>query len=328
MDAAERGKYIDLYRSMVTIRKFELMVERLHLEGILPGLKHLYVGEEAVAVGVCAALEADDYLVSTHRGHGHLIAKGAEVHKIMAELYGKKTGYSKGKGGSMHIADIERGILGTNGIVSGGIPIAGGAALSAKMRGTTQITVCFFGDGGANEGIFHESLNIAGAWKLPILFICENNQYAISTAQERVSAVTCMAERAASYGMPGVVVDGMNVLAVREASWEAAARAREGAGPTLIECNTYRLIGHYAGEGSRGDSYRSGSEFEKWKTRCPIRQFRELLLSQAGVPASELEGLEQSVEGLIDEAVEFAAKSPYPEPRDALEDLFLAKGAR
>jgi pyruvate dehydrogenase E1 component alpha subunit len=317
-----REKLLEMYRKMVKIRKFEMKVEQLHLQGVLPGLKHLYMGEEAVAVGVISNLKEDDYIASTHRGHGHLIAKGGDIRKMMAELYGKKTGYCKGKGGSMHISDINIGILGANGIVGANIPIAGGAALSIKFRGTCQVAVSFFGDGGANEGIFHEGINLASVWKLPVIFVCENNLYAISTHQPMVTAIPDIGDRATSYGIPKFIVDGMDVLAVYEAAGEAITRAREGKGPSLIECKTYRFRGHYVGEGSRELTYRSQEELENWEERCPIKRFQSKLMKKNILTPSLVNQINHQIDREIEEAVEFAEQSPYPEPQEALDDLF------
>lgn len=319
----EREKLLEMYEKMVRIRKFEVKVEELHLEGKLPGLKHLYIGEEAVAVGVISALRENDYIASTHRGHGHCIAKGSDIKKMMAELYGKKTGYCKGKGGSMHISDIDIGILGANGIVGANIPIAGGAALSAKLRGTNQVAVSFFGDGGANEGIFHEGINLASAWKLPVIFVCENNQYAISTHQSRVTAISNMGDRASSYGIPKFIVDGMDVLTVHRAANKAVRWAREGKGPTLIECKTYRFRGHYVGEGSRELSYRAEEELEEWEKRCPVEKFKSELIAKNILTCSLAKEISDKIDGEIEDAVKFAEEGPYPDPQEALDDLFF-----
>ncbi len=324
----EKEKLLEMYEKMVRIRKFEMKVEALHIQGILPGLKHLYIGEEAVAVGVMSALREDDYIASTHRGHGHCIAKGSDIKKMMAELYGKKTGYCKGKGGSMHISDINLGILGANGIVGANIPIAGGAALSIKLRGTDGVAVSFFGDGGANEGIFHEGINLASAWKLPVIFVCENNQYAISTHQLRVTAISNMGDRASSYGIPKFVVDGMDVLAIHQAAGKAVKWAREGKGPTLIECKTYRFKGHYVGEGSRELSYRSEEELEEWKKRCPIEKFKSELIEKNILTCSLTKKIGDKIDSEIEEAVKFAEESPYPDPQEALDDLFFEGALR
>lgn len=319
----EKGKLLEMHEKMVKIRKFEMKVEQLHLQGILPGLKHLYIGEEAVAVGVISNLRKDDYIASTHRGHGHLIAKGGDIKKMMAELYGKKTGYCKGKGGSMHISDINLGILGANGIVGANIPIAGGAALSAKLGGTDQIAVSFFGDGGANEGIFHEGINLASVWKLPVIFICENNLYAISTHQPMVTAIPNIGDRASSYGIPSFIVNGMDVMAVYEAANKAVIRARDGKGPTLIECKTYRFKGHYVGEGTRELTYRSRKELEEWEKRCPIKRFQSKLIDENILTQSLVKQINYQIDSEIEEAVKFAEQSPYPEPQEALDDLFF-----
>lgn len=319
----EKEKLLEMHEKMVRIRKFEMKVEELHLQGILPGLKHLYIGEEAVAVGVISALRKDDYIASTHRGHGHLIAKGSDIKKMMAELFGKKTGYCKGKGGSMHISDINLGILGANGIVGANMPIAGGAALSAKLRGTDQVAVSFFGDGGANEGIFHEGINLASIWKLPVIFVCENNLYAISTHQPTVTATPNVGDRASSYGIPKFIVDGMEVMAVYEATNKAVAWAREDKGPTLIECKTYRFRGHYVGEGSRELTYRPRKELEEWEKRCPIKRFESLLTEKNILTQSLVNQIDHQIDSEIEEAVKFAEQSPYPDPQEALDDLFF-----
>lgn len=317
---------LGMYEKMVRIRKFELKVEELHTQSILPGLKHLYIGEEAVAVGVTSCLRDDDYIGSTHRGHGHLIAKGGDMKLMMAELYGKKTGYCKGKGGSMHIADFNLGILGANGIVAANIPIVGGAALSIKMRGTNQVAVSFFGDGGANEGLFHEGANLASVWKLPAIFVCENNQYAISTSQLKATAIPDIAQRAKAYDIPGHLVDGMDVFAVYNAAKKAVKRAREGEGPSLIECKTYRFRGHYVGEGSRTFTYRSKTDLKKWQERCSITRFGDILLREGFLTDDVIDDINRKIDEKIDEAVRFADESPYPAPENALEDLFVEEG--
>jgi pyruvate dehydrogenase E1 component alpha subunit len=304
---------------MLKIRHFENRVKELFAAGEIPGFVHLYLGQEAIAAGVCATLNQDDYITSTHRGHGHIIAKGADMKYMMAELYGKATGYNKGKGGSQHIAWPGLGILGANGIVSGGIPIATGAAMSAKLRKSGQVAVAFFGDGASNEGAFHESLNIAAAFNLPVVYVCENNLYGVGTRQSRVRKIEDIADRASGYGMPGLVVDGNNVLAVYEASLEAVKRARMGEGPTLIECKTYRWRTHFEGE---PDTYRPPEEVEAWMRREPIAPYRRHLIEQGIISASEADALEQRVIAQVDEAVEFARTSPFPAPESALEDLW------
>lgn len=310
-----------IYRQMVTIRVFEETAASLMDQGKLVGEVHCYAGQEASGVGVCAALRPDDYITSTHRGHGHVIAKGADVKLMMAELFGRRTGLCKGKGGSMHVADVSLGILGANGIVAGGIPIATGAALSAQVQGTGQVAVCFFGDGASNEGAFHESLNLASVWKLPVIFVCENNKYHEFSASAPATAGTIHG-RAAAYDIPGIHVDGQDVLAVREAAVEAVARARSGVGPTLIETDTYRYYGHFIGEESLFPPYRSQEEIEEWKRRDPIALFRTSLVQQGLASESELDAVDDEVKAAIEEAVAFAEASPWPKPEEALEDVF------
>jgi TPP-dependent pyruvate/acetoin dehydrogenase alpha subunit len=308
-----------MFERMLKIRHFEERVRDLFAKGEMPGFVHLYLGEEAIAVGVCANLNDSDYITSTHRGHGHIIAKGGEMRLMMAELYAKSTGYNKGKGGSMHIAWPKLGILGANGIVGGGIPIATGAAMSAKLRKSGQVTACFFGDGATNEGTFHESLNIASAFALPIVYICENNLYAVGTRQSQVRKIEDIADRATGYGMPGVVVDGNDVLAVYEATNEAVKRARIGEGPTLIECKTYRWRPHFEGE---PDTYRPPEEVAAWIAREPIAPYRMKLIEQRVMTEDEVQNIEAEVLRELDEAVEFARQSPLPLPESALEDLW------
>jgi pyruvate dehydrogenase E1 component alpha subunit len=313
-------KLIFMYEQMVRIRYFEERVKDLFAAGEMPGFVHLYLGQEAIASGVCATLNDDDYITSTHRGHGHIIAKGGELSKMMAELYGKVTGYNKGKGGSMHIAWPELGILGANGIVSCGIPIATGAALSAKYRNSSQVTVCFFGDGASNEGAFHESLNAASAFDLPIVYVCENNLYAVGTRQSKVRKIEDIADRAPSYSMPGVVVDGNDVVAVYEVAKEAVERARAGEGPTLVECKTYRWRTHFEGE---PDTYRPPEEVAAWRAREPIAPFRKMLIDQKIFKQKDLDLIDEAVIDDLDQAVEFARNSPLPRPEDALQDLWV-----
>lgn len=253
----EKGLMVESYRKMVLIRKFEMCASKLFAQNKLPGFLHLYVGEEAVATGVCSALEVTDYITSTHRGHGHLIAKGGDVKKMMAELFAKETGYCKGKGGSMHISDRDKGILGANGIVGAGIPIATGAAFASKYKGDGRVAVSFFGDGAANRGTFHEALNMAAAFKLPAVFVCENNLFAISVCARYHMAISDISDRAAAYGMPGYSIDGNDVELVYETTKAAVERARRGEGPTLIECKTWRHRGHYEGD---PDDYRTAEE--------------------------------------------------------------------
>lgn len=314
-----KEKLAEMYKKMLEIRCFEEKVFELYGQNLVPGTIHLYAGEEAVAVGVCSSLRNDDYITSTHRGHGHCIAKGAELKRIMAEILGKKTGYCKGKGGSMHIADFNVGMLGATAVVGAGLPIAVGAGLSAKLRKTDQAVACFFGEGASNQGTFHESINIASAWSLPVIFVCENNLYAMGTRQSRIMNIGNIADRAVAYGIPGVTVDGNDVLAVFGASQKAVDRARSGGGPTLIECKTYRHKGH-----SRVDpaKYRPKEEVEQWLAKDPLRRFKETLLQNGAFSRVEVQKIEENVAAEIEEAVKFAVESPYPSPEEALEDVY------
>jgi pyruvate dehydrogenase E1 component alpha subunit len=308
-----------MHRKMLQIRLFEEKVFELYGQNLVPGTIHLYAGEEAVAVGVCSNLRKDDYITSTHRGHGHCIAKGADLKRIMAEILGKKTGYCKGKGGSMHIADFSIGMLGATAVVGAGIPIAVGAGLSIKLRKTNQVVACFFGEGASNQGTFHESINMASTWKLPVIFICENNLYAMGTRQSTVMNIENIAYRAIAYGIPGVVVDGNDVLAVYEVTQKAVERARKNQGPTLIECKTYRHKGH-----SRVDpaKYRPKKEVEEWLAKDPIKRFKEKLLQTNILTETEIKKIEKEVSAEIEEAVNFAIESPYPKPEEALDDVY------
>ena len=308
-----------LYRMMVACREFENRLYNLFLTETMPGTMHQYTGQEAVAAGICAALRPDDYITSTHRGHGHAVAKGVSFSSLMAEMFAKDTGCCRGMGGSMHLGDPAVGMLGATGIVGGGIPIATGAALSAQMRHSDQVAVCFFGEGAANEGAFHESLNEAGVWNLPVIYVCENNLYSFSVPFSQASAVTDVAARAAPYGFPGVIVDGNDVLAVYAAAREAVARARRGAGPTLIECKTYRQRGHSRFEKS---NYRTDEEVAEWIKRDPIPRFFNELSEQNVLSAAEAEAIRQEILGELDEAVAFARKSPEPSPDAAMHYVF------
>ncbi len=310
---------LDMYDRMLTIRLFESRVIELFREGVIRGSTHTYIGMEANAVGCCTALRPDDYITSTHRGHGHCIAKGGDVRLMMAELLGKATGYCKGKGGSMHIADIDAGILGANGIVGGGIGIATGAALSSKMRGSGQVCVCFFGEGGNNQGSLHENANLASIWKLPVVYFCENNQYAMSMSVKRATAVPDIATRASAYNMPGVNVDGMDVLAVYEATREAVERARAGEGPSLIVSTTYRFEGHNIGD---PQPYRTKDEVEEWRRRDSIERFGRYLIDEGIASKAEIEKISQSVHQKIEDAVEFARQSPEPDLSSLEEDVY------
>ena len=318
----ENAKLLEMYRQMLTIRFFEEKVFELYGQNLVPGTIHLYAGEEAVAVGVCGNLRQDDYITSTHRGHGHCIAKGARLDKTMAEILGKKTGYCKGKGGSMHIADFSIGMLGATAVVGAGIPIATGAGLSIKLRGTDQIATCFFGEGASNQGTFHEGINLAAVWGLPVVFVCENNLYAMGTRQSSVMAVENIADRAVAYGIPGVVVDGNDVLAVYEAAGLAVDRARRGEGSTLIECKTYRQKGH-----SRFDAaaYRPKQEVETWLKKDPIVRLQKKLFEMSVLTEAEDQHIVQEVKKAVDQATKFALESPFPEPQEALEDIYATK---
>jgi len=309
----------DMYIRMKKIRDFESKASVLFAEGKIPGFVHLYIGEEAVATGVCANLRDDDFITSTHRGHGHIVAKGGDLKFMMAELFGKETGYCKGKGGSMHIADREKGILGANGIIGAGHNIAVGAGLSAQYRGTDQVCVCFFGDGSTNQGTFHESLNLASIWKLPVVFVCENNYYGISMSQARHQAIKDIADRAQGYGIPGVAVDGNDVLAVYEASKEAIDRSRKALGPTLIECKTYRHRGHFEGDPA---IYRSKAEVEEWLTKDPLPRFVKFLDENGFFTAKDIEAFDAAIKAEVDNAVKFAEESPYPAVEKTVEDIY------
>ncbi len=304
----------DALRKMYLIRRFEEGAEDAYMRGLIHGTMHLSFGQEASAVGICMPLAADDQITSTHRGHGHCIAKGADVKRMFAEFFGKTTGYCKGRGGSMHIADVASGNLGANGIVGGGIPIAVGAALSAKKMKTGKVVVSFFGDGANNEGAFHEALNMASVWKLPVIFVCENNGYGMSTSTERSTAIRNIADRAAAYSMPGVIVDGNNFSEVSEASHEAVERARRGEGPTLIESKTYRYRGHSKSDRNR---YRTKEEIEHWMTnRDPIAAFESELKEFGAIDDAGIEAIRAEVKREIEEGIEFAKQSPSPEIAD------------
>jgi len=315
----DRDTHVRLLGKLLEVRIFEEVTWELFGQNLIPGTIHLYLGQEAVAVGVCENLRKDDYIQSTHRGHGHAIAKGARFDKTLAEIFGKATGYCKGKGGSMHAADFSSGILGACGVVGAGLPLATGAALSAKMRKSGQVVACFFGDGASNQGTFHESLNMASLWKLPILFVCENNLYAMGTNISKATAVPDIAVRAQGYGIPGVIVDGNDVVDVYKAAHEAIKRARNGEGPTLIEAKTYRHKGH-----SRFDpgKYRPQGEVEKWLARDPIEEMKGTLIAKGILTEQEYEKMREEVTSAMDAAVKFAIDSPFPEPEDALKDVF------
>ncbi|MCF7617044.1 thiamine pyrophosphate-dependent dehydrogenase E1 component subunit alpha [Bacillus sonorensis] len=317
-----KEKAVWMYKKMLEIRQFEDKVHELFAQGSLPGFVHLYAGEEAVAVGVCAHLNDKDSITSTHRGHGHCIAKGCDLKGMMAEIYGKATGLCKGKGGSMHIADFDKGMLGANGIVGGGFPLACGSALTAKYKKTKNVSVCFFGDGANNQGTFHEGINLAAIWKLPVIFIAENNGYGEATPFSYASSCKSIADRAAGYGIPGIQVDGKDVMAVYQAAEEAVKRAKNGEGPTLIECMTYRNYGHFEGDAQR---YKTNEEkIEHQEEKDAISAFRAELLTKQMLTEAELVQIEAAVTEEINEAVEFSEKSPYPDQAELLTDVYVS----
>lgn len=319
LTAVDRTELIALYRTMRLIRRFEEILVDLVNRDEVPGTTHEYVGQEAVAAGVCHALRPDDVITSTHRGHGHILAKRGDPRRVMAELMGKSSGYNRGRGGSMHIADLSLGIYGANGIVGAGVPIACGAAFAAKLTGNGRVAAAFFGDGGINQGVVHEALNLAAVWKLPVIFVCENNGYAASTPLKETVAIERLADRALGYGMSGITVDGMDVLAVGDATTRAADRARSGHGPTLLECLTYRFAGHFTAERFRAFKYRSDEEVAVWRARDPLVTYPAWLV-QEGVcdPAT----IDAEVEDLLAAAVAFARGSALPAPEEALDGMY------
>lgn len=316
-----REQQLAMLRTMQTIRRFEERASDDFQAGHIYGVVHCYIGQEAVAVGVCSALTREDQIISTHRGHGHCIAKGADLKRMMAELYGRYTGYCKGKGGSMHIADFNIGMLGANGIVAGGIPIVTGAGLAAQLDGKGRVAVSFFGDGASSAGPFHESLNIAALWKLPVIYVCENNSYGVNTPATAAVAVKDVADRGAAYGVPGVVVDGNDVLAVYEAAQAAVRRARAGEGPTLLECKTYRWRNHTEIKGAP-DS-RPSEEVAAWKQRDPIARFVAQLTAQRLLTDEDWSKMDDAIVQEIEQAVSFASESPFPPLTAAVEDAFV-----
>ncbi|MEH7202784.1 thiamine pyrophosphate-dependent dehydrogenase E1 component subunit alpha [Bacillus safensis] len=320
--ALTKEKAVWMYQKMQEIRQFEDRVHALFTKGILPGFVHLYAGEEAVAVGVCAHLNEKDSITSTHRGHGHCIAKGCDLKGMMAEIYGKATGLCKGKGGSMHIADFDKGMLGANGIVGGGFPLACGAALTAKYKKTENVSVCFFGDGANNQGTFHEGINLAAIWKLPVIFIAENNGYGEATPFSYASSCQSIVDRAAGYNIPGIQVDGKDVMAVYQAAEQAIERAKNGEGPTLIECMTYRNYGHFEGDAQR---YKTNQEkIEHQEERDAITLFKNELIKQQLLTNGELSNVEAAVTEAIDEAVQFSEESEYPDQTELLTDVYVS----
>ena len=315
-----RSKVLWVYERMLLIRKFEDRVHKLFAAGKIPGFVHLYAGEEAVGIGVVANLRDDDFLTSTHRGHGHCIAKSVDLSSMMAELFGKATGACKGKGGSMHIADVDKGMLGANGIVGAGAPLACGPALMAKVKGTDQVTACFFGDGASSQCTFHEALNLASIWKLPVVFVCENNLYAETTSIEYSANIKNIGDRALGYGIPGVVVNGMDFYEVYEKTHEAVRRARAGEGPTLIEAKTYRYYGHFEGDSI---TYRTKEEEKIYRDRDPIAGFKKRALAEKLLTVDETEEIEKKADAEIDAAVKFAEASPYPDTEECLTDVYV-----
>ena len=316
MNAEEKKQLAKkFYTSMYRIRRFEEEVFEFYKRGLMPGLAHLYLGEEAIATGACAAVGPDDYIGSTHRGHGHLVARGADMNRMMAEILGKATGYSKGKGGSMHIIAMDKGILGANGIVGGEIPIATGAAYAAKYRKTDQVVLCFLGDSASNQGTFHESINMAAAWDLPIVYIIENNYFGISVDIRRVTREHDLAKRAVGYGIEGVTIDGNDVFKVYEAVEAAVKRARKGEGPTIVECKTYRWQGHHVGDPA---TYRQPEELEEWKLREPILQLEQ----QGLLSEEEIAQIKDQINEEVKEACKFAEDSPYADVSEAYTDVF------
>lgn len=309
----------EMYETMIKIRIFEEKAKKLFNKGLIRGPMHSYKGEEAVATGVCSALKDYDLITSTHRGHGHCIAKGGDLKKMMAELLGKETGYCKGKGGSMHIADMDIGILGANGIVGGGLTIATGAALSLKMKKSDGVTVCFFGDGASNQGTFNEALNMASIWDLPVIYVCEYNQYGLTSKSEEVLSVENVSDRAPGYNMPGIIVDGNDVLDVYEETKNAVEKARKGEGPILIEAKTYRLEGHFVGD---PEKYRAEEEINKWRKKDPITRFKNYVMENNYLDDKEINKIDRKIEKEIDEAEEFARESSDPDINQLKTDIF------
>ncbi|MEE9366804.1 MAG: thiamine pyrophosphate-dependent dehydrogenase E1 component subunit alpha [Dehalococcoidales bacterium] len=319
MPEIDAAKLKEIYTNMVKIRFFEERAITEYRKG-LPGFVHPSIGQEAIPAGVCAFLREDDYTITTHRGHGDIIAKGAQLDRMMAELFAKKTGYCKGKGGSMHIADVSRNILGATGIVGDGIPIAAGVGAALKMQGLDSIMVAFFGDGATNSGAFHEGMGLATAWCLPVLFVCQNNQYQQSTPMRDYCRITDIADRAKAHGIPGITVDGNDAIAVAEVAREAIEKCRKGEGPILIVGNTYRTVGHHMGD--PGTSYRPKEEVEEWKKKDPIKRLRQQMVQNKTATDAELDEIEKNVLRELDEAVKFAQESPEPLPEEALEDIY------
>ena len=317
-----RDTLLKLYTTMATIRNFEERGIPETGQRAMSASVHSSAGQEAVPTGICANLTEEDYIASTHRGHGHCIAKGVDPKLMMAELFGRTTGTNKGKGGSMHIADMSKGMLGTNGVVAASVPLAVGAALTSKLKKLGRVAVAFFGDGGANQGVLHESMNLASVWKLPVIFCCENNGYAESTSVEYALSVANVSDRAVGYSMPGVLVDGMDVFAVYDAAEQAVERARSGEGPTLLECRTYRFYGHTVFDNPL--TYRTEEEQAYWRERDPLKLFRETVIPQGEITEEELDQIDREAEELMEEAIKFADESPLPEPAEIYEDVYVS----
>lgn len=315
---------LGMYEKMLRIRKFELRLTEYFTKGMLYGNIHTSIGQEAVAVGVCEALEKTDFMTSTHRGHGHTLAKGAKSDIMMAELFGRKTGYCGGKGGSMHVTDVSLGVLGSNGIVGAGIPIATGSGLTSKIRGTKEVSVAFFGDSASNQGTFHESINMAAAWKLPVVYLCENNNYGVSVNIHTVTNTETIAERAKAYNIPGVTVYGNDPLEVYEAVKKAVEYAREGNGPSIVECMTFRMRGHYEGDPA---AYSPKEVTEDWAKKDPIDSFKAYLLKE-GYDEKELTAIEEAMDIEIEAAVQFALESPFPDPSEVTTDVYSSDNER
>jgi len=322
MTEASRDQLIGMYRCMRLIRRFENKVVEMVNANEIPGTTHEYVGQEAVAAGVCAALRGSDGITSTHRGHGHILAKGGDPRRVMAELFGRADGYNRGRGGSMHIADLALGIYGANGLVGAGTPIACGAALAAKLEGLGGVVASFFGDGAVNQGVVHEAMNLAAIWRLPVVFVCENNSYAITASIRDMLAIPRIVDRAAAYGIPGEQVDGMDPIAVHEGARRAVARARANEGPSLLECVTYRYSGHFTTEHALGLKYRSQEEMDAWKAKDPLLSFPARLQGMGVLSAEGKEAIDREVEALLDEAIAFSRQSPFPKADEALDGMY------
>ncbi|PKR86480.1 pyruvate dehydrogenase (acetyl-transferring) E1 component subunit alpha [Heyndrickxia camelliae] len=312
-------KLVNLYKEMWLIRYFDEKVDQFFAKGMIHGTTHLCVGQEATAAGAIAALQEIDKITSTHRGHGHCISKGADVNRMMAELFGKETGYCKGKGGSMHIADVDKGNLGANGIVGGGIPLAVGAALTSKMKNQGYVVLCYFGDGASNEGSFHEAINLASIWKLPVVFLCENNQYGMSGSVKEMTNIENIADRAGGYGIPGKVIDGTDMIEIMNTVYDAVENARQGNGPTLLEAKTYRWKGHSKSDAKK---YRTREEEEEWRKKDSIKKYKELLIQEGLLTEEKASQLQAEAKQEIEEAVKFAENSPEPSIDSLLEDVY------